>query len=255
MIEITGLPSVNQNPRADPEPVLRMPKAKAKRAPLVLSERYYDHQLGEGAKRFQAFRIWLGLREKRSYEAVARALRKSSTLIRRWAKEDKWEVRLQAYDRDQDKERRTIEREILKKDTEDMLKLVRARARMLSLEAARRLRMIDAGHAESMTNAELDRGLEAVVKLYRLLNDQSTENVVTDTPELQRERSFQCAVQDTREDILAWQAENPGASLEEIQQMQNKYLDWGVEFYPGVDRSQLAAVIMGSVDESSSATN
>lgn len=235
--------------------VVRTRKPTGPRAPIVLKEPYYDQQLGEHPKRYQAFRLWISLSEKRSFAAVSTQLRKSPQLISRWAREDKWPVRLQAYDRDQAAERRAIEKKLLKKDTEDMLKLVRARGRTLAVELTERMKMIERGELERMSNSELDRALEGTIKLYRLLQDQSTENVMTDTPEMKRERSFRDAVLDTRQSILEWQGEHPDATPEEIEAAQRQYIEWGVEFYPAVDRDQLAAAIMGSVDESSTASN
>ena len=179
---------------ADTRLVVSKRKPKAKRGPRILQSgnglNYWDPQPGEHPKRYQAFKLWLDLNEKRTFAAVARGLGKSGTLIEGWAKEDKWVIRLEALEHHRAVERRKAEQKILERDVSDMLKINRARFRMLANEAARRLRLVESKKAEPMTEAEFDRAFEASVKVHRLLHDQSTEIIKHESPDLIRERQI-----------------------------------------------------------------
>lgn len=61
-----------------------------------MSEKW-DRQPNESYPAYEAFREFLGMNE-RSYQRVAEKLSKSATLIKRWAKNNHWRERADAWD-------------------------------------------------------------------------------------------------------------------------------------------------------------
>ena len=57
----------------------------------------FEQQPNESAKAFAAFSLYLSQGEKRSTQAVAKALAKSAHLVRRWSARWRWAERVQAY--------------------------------------------------------------------------------------------------------------------------------------------------------------
>lgn len=82
----------------------------------------WERQHGEGDERWEAFQIYrdqiINGDPKRSLRRVAAALSKSSTLLSRWAGEDSWSKRVEAWDREQD----AMKRAAMARDMENMVK-------------------------------------------------------------------------------------------------------------------------------------
>src|SRR5438132_10565203 len=130
---------------ADTQIAVRTWRKKPERRPLILCDPFYFLQENEDPLRHQGLKIYLSLGEGGSLTAVAQKWRKHYSFVRKVAKEEKWEVRRQAYFREQEIVQRAEMQKILKRDTASMLRVVRARLRMLSVEAAARLRLIKPG--------------------------------------------------------------------------------------------------------------
>lgn len=233
---------------------IRKFKSKDKRPPLVLEEPYYFQQIAETDVRFNAFKMWLDLGEKRTIIAVARRLHKSYTIVRRWADEDKWTVRLQAFNRDQDIERRAARKKLLQKDEADMFRLARGLGRITAKGLAQLVKDAEAGKVEEIGYDKLRAGAETTVKLLRLLHEQSTENIAHDTPDLKKERKFKGALLDAQETLQDLLAAHPEATDEDIERFRDQAIDWAADFSQ-VDRGELSAAIGGKVDETSTAEN
>ncbi|MDR1021040.1 MAG: hypothetical protein LBL73_09805 [Synergistaceae bacterium] len=70
----------------------------------------WDRQTGESEVAYEAFRAFLALEGKRSFRLVGKRLAKSSTIINKWAKLNRWLDR--ALDYDSNKEKLLLKTEI-----------------------------------------------------------------------------------------------------------------------------------------------
>lgn len=82
-----------------------------------MSEQYPTTRLsGEGAKPYQAFRLYVELGDKRTQRAVAKKLKKSCTIVGRWASAYHWTERIITHHGEEaDRERAALEQAALEK--------------------------------------------------------------------------------------------------------------------------------------------
>lgn len=74
----------------------------------------WEKQKGETSKAYEAFIVFRDLGLSRTYEEVSRRMRKSSVLIRKWAKKNGWNERILDFDR-------YLSEKMLNKDIESKL--------------------------------------------------------------------------------------------------------------------------------------
>jgi hypothetical protein len=140
--------------------------------------------------RREAFEVYRDLGAERSYPKVARALSKSTTLVKRWASEDGWRERVQAWDVECDRRRREefhdASADIARAQAEDAAALREALLSPARAVQAKLAKMAAEGRDpfEGMSAAELvrlsattGRVFAQVVQVERLAWGLSSENV------------------------------------------------------------------------------
>ena len=98
----------------------------------------WERQAGESYPAFEAFREYLTLSE-RTYPKVAEKVSKSLTLIKRWAKRNRWRERADAWDAE-------VSRQALQKAADDFAKMVERQiniGRMLQSRGANAIQQMD----------------------------------------------------------------------------------------------------------------
>lgn len=98
----------------------------------------WERQAGESYPAFVAFREYLTLSE-RTYPKVAEKVSKSLTLIKRWAKRNRWRERADAWDAE-------VSRQALQKAADDFAKMVERQiniGRMLQSRGANAIQQMD----------------------------------------------------------------------------------------------------------------
>lgn len=214
------------------------------RPPLVLEEPFYFLQIGEDPLRHEGLQIYLQGGPGYTLTAVAKKWQKHYSFVRKVRDEDKWEIRRHAYFREQEVLKQIETQKIIKKDTADMLKVVRGSLRLCSLEVAKLLKAAESGKGQAMTHSELDKKIETHVKLYRLLQEQSTEIIKHEAPEIVRERQLRDAVTLIQDSVE--EQRKAGIDDEKIQDLQSRWITIAsVKFdFP---RDELDAAVTGMI--------
>jgi len=133
----------------------------------------WERQLGEGAKPFEAFKIYRDMGVgKRGIRKVVQELNKSHTLIARWSTEHAWVERVNQYDAHLDK----LQLEKEEKERKEMSELHIKTARSMLSKALTGLQAIP---ANEMKAADITKMIEVATKLERLSRGESTESVET----------------------------------------------------------------------------
>lgn len=138
-------------------------------------------------ERKEAYVLYRDFGPDRSYAAVAQALGKSKTLIDRWGGEDKWQIRVAAWDAEQDRQRQEAAQEEARRLAKKHARAIEDTITVLMQPAMRLAAMIEEGD-ESLTKdtdpitlanlaAQAGKQLPALVQASRLVHGQSTDNV------------------------------------------------------------------------------
>jgi hypothetical protein len=77
----------------------------------------WERQPGEGDQAFQAFATYRDMGPDRSTRAVAQKLSKSASLIGRWSTQHRWVIRVEAWERENDRVRIQGHREAVEEMT------------------------------------------------------------------------------------------------------------------------------------------
>ena len=96
----------------------------------------WERRPKESYAAYEAFQTFL---KERSYPKVSQALRKSQTLIKRWAKNNEWRSRADAWDNE-------VSKKAMEKTSEDFAKMIERQineGRMLQGKAVQALQQID----------------------------------------------------------------------------------------------------------------
>src|SRR5438874_6587799 len=88
--------------RADGSPVFTGKPAKKRE--LADDREPWERQPGESAEAFEAFKLYRDGGPKRSRRKVAERLSKSQALMSRWQSRYRWRERVDAYDRERDRQ-------------------------------------------------------------------------------------------------------------------------------------------------------
>lgn len=142
----------------------------------------WERQAGESYPAFEAFNAYLTLPE-RSYPKVAEKVKKSISLIKRWAKDNKWRERADAWDAE-------ISRKAMEKAAEDFAQMVERQisiGRLLQGKAANAIQQIDFNNLPPKFLPSLVEMIKAGVNIERsareLKKAKPQENLLVETLE------------------------------------------------------------------------
>lgn len=145
----------------------------------------WEKQKGEGAKAFQAFTLFRDDTEGRSYPAVARALSKSLTIIKRWGARWNWVSRAEAFDAHNDRARLEGETEARRKKAEEWesarLDMAYRQAENATMIQAKGFKRLSDLNDQQLTPREALACVIEGAKLERLARGEVTERTVTET--------------------------------------------------------------------------
>lgn len=257
-----------------PAPLAKLGETQAERiarAPFVMEEPYWERQQGEPADAFAKFLDYLEMGSGRTLIAIARKWQKNGktksngskgfapsnySQIRKLSERYKWEIRAISFDREQNRIRFAVLADEHKKRVKADLVVIDAGRQIIADEMRDILRDMKRGRRIGIPFDQLVTSYEKLVKLSRLIMDQSTEHIVTEGAEVIRERKLRDAVIAVRRSLEEWRSEHPDAPGDDFAFMQNHYVVWGADFYT-IDRKELAAAVLSgyAVDETSTATN
>lgn len=82
----------------------------------------YDRRAKEGARPYEAFKIYCELGPDRSFKSVSQRVSKSLPLMKRWAAAHEWRVRAKAWDADAEARMRAAEDKAMKAEAEKWAK-------------------------------------------------------------------------------------------------------------------------------------
>lgn len=138
----------------------------------------WERQPHESYPAFEAFQIYL---TERNYPAVARKLSKNLSLIKRWAKQNEWRARADAWDNE-------VSRKALEKASEDFAAMIERQlniGRMMQAKGANALQVMDFMNLPPKFIPALVNMLKAGVAIERsareLKVDKSQGNLFVDT--------------------------------------------------------------------------
>jgi hypothetical protein len=178
---------------------------------LVLEEPFWDQQKNETRAEFELYLYYEGLGARRTVIAVARHFQKTDKVqggqqaglkvpinyayYRKVCEKNKWDVRVAAREREDDRIRNRLMREHHKKRVLADLAVIDAGRQAVASELRDTLAELQAqGKRLDLPLDVLMATYEKITKLERLLMGESTENIVTDTPDMIRERKLRDAV-------------------------------------------------------------
>jgi hypothetical protein len=241
--------------------VRRQKKAVQPRAQRVLVEPYYFRQPAQGRipaesqERWRAFSLWLSM-ENRSLVKVARELGYTApTLINRWSQQDKWPLRLQAFEEERRQAERAAFRKRWEQRTKQTLCLLDSGLEILGKEYHERIRILKKAMAGDISTETLLKYTVELTKLTELLQGRATEHITHDTPEMARERKLRDAAAVVQSSIEGWKQHNQDVPAELAAEWEENFIAWGAREYE-IDAVELRTAVLGSgVDESSTATN
>lgn len=128
----------------------------------------WERREGESGQAWEAFRTFRDLGETRTLAAVAQELRKSDSLIRRWAKTHEWKKRVLAYDNELQKQELAELKKRRKKDAAQLYNL----ASHIFSKGIEGLNQLD---TSKMTPREILQYLQAAVELQEQASSRSIE--------------------------------------------------------------------------------
>jgi hypothetical protein len=103
----------------------------------------WEQESGESNAAFEAFARYRDMGPQRSTRAVAQELGKSASLISRWSSKHDWQLRIQAWNREQDRFRRQSQWEQLEKVTERHARIVEVQLEAMMLPAVELSRRLE----------------------------------------------------------------------------------------------------------------
>lgn len=145
----------------------------------------WDRQSTESAKAFEAFCLYRDAGASRSIKAVAEKLGKSSGLLERWSRQNRWQERTREWDRFLDEQKQAAKVQAIR----EMHERHAAIGREMSEKAMRALQTLEQGTmkpneivAMIKTACEIERlAMESEVKM--LANEDSAGDVLIYLPD------------------------------------------------------------------------
>lgn len=123
---------------------------------------------GESAKAFEAFAVYRDQGSARSCQAVARALHKSSALVRRWRERWYWSTRVQAWDT-------SIDNRVCETQAKARVEMAERHAKIAMLAQQKILEGLKQVDPADASIGELLRSFEVAAKIERLARGEPTE--------------------------------------------------------------------------------
>ncbi|WP_406354190.1 hypothetical protein [Streptomyces sp. NBC_00658] len=120
----------------------------------------WERQPGESAAAWEAYACYRDLGLSRSISKVADTLRKARTLVERWSVAHQWVIRVEAWDREQDRVWRA-ERQQAARD------VARRHARLASAAQSKIIAQLQQLDPSRLSPADVIRWLEVTVRLER----------------------------------------------------------------------------------------
>jgi hypothetical protein len=166
-----------------------------------------------------------------------------SVLIERWAKEDEWKMRLDAYWVDRAKaERKALDR-AAKRRAMQVLVLGDSILNILAAEADAIMTNL-AANAGSMSVKELNDAYISLGKFFELLQGRATEHVTHDTPEMKRQEQLRSLALDIHAAVEA--DKRDGLTEDDVPAHQREYIRLGAIRYKLPE--DLVAIAVTSID-------
>lgn len=164
--------------------------------PEMFQNSELDQREGESSKAFQAFVFWRDMGDIRSYPAVARALSKSTTLIKRWGAKFRWQERLRHHLESLDKERLDSQRRAIQEMNERHV----SAAILFQEKALTRLKSIG---VDELAPRELVRLFEVAVAVERSARGLNPGTKLTAVEQIQVHRPVGDIVSDAVKGLSA----------------------------------------------------
>lgn len=233
-------------------------RKKGVKREVVLQEPFWEKQPYESARALEKWQYYRSLAPKdRSMTNVAAHFGLTPQAIRNVANQWKWAVRIEAYDVMKDREVLELERKDRKEAFERwrsgaqaLQEIGNAKLQELIDEIAAQRKVLESDPAAKvsidLTPDQAKAFTEAGIKLERLILDESTENVMHNTPAMKRELRLRDAVQDIEADLSDYQISHPEMTEEEREAFIMERIDWIEDdnIYQ-IDRESLIAALLG----------
>lgn len=125
------------------------------------TDKPWERQQGESEKAYEAFSVYRGMDEKRTFQSVADKLHKSCTLIRRWKEKWNWQERARAYDNE-------LDREAYRKAVKDRKDMVERHIKIAMQMQGKALEALNNLSVEEMTAKDIKEYIKMATELERL---------------------------------------------------------------------------------------